>query len=269
MSPESDMRQMTEIISRTDAAARGLTRYFTGKRCLNEHISERYTTGGCIACSCTPKRKAHVAAYKAKHYRENTESIAAQRAEYYKKNAQQIAQYHKRNILHVVEYRKKNATSITAQRAGYRKKNTVDIAARQADYRKENVEAITEYAIRYNKEHHEIGRAIRHKRRAQKFSAHYIKHNTPMPADGCCPHCRVEMIGRTRKHGKSDPNAPTQDHIIPLDKGGHHVPGNTMMICLECNNGKSNRSLAIFLKCPRLAKRRAKNERVISMEIAA
>jgi hypothetical protein len=42
---------MPEIISRRDAAGRGLKRFYTGKPCVREHLSERYvTTGGCIDC---------------------------------------------------------------------------------------------------------------------------------------------------------------------------------------------------------------------------
>lgn len=42
---------MPEIISRQDAYAKGLKRYFTGKTCKHGHMSERYVqTQGCIAC---------------------------------------------------------------------------------------------------------------------------------------------------------------------------------------------------------------------------
>lgn len=40
-----------EIISAKDARAAGLNKYYTGKRCLHGHDSERYVKGGtCIAC---------------------------------------------------------------------------------------------------------------------------------------------------------------------------------------------------------------------------
>jgi hypothetical protein len=42
-----------EIITRADATARGLKRFFTGVPCKNGHTSERYvsSTGGCVTCS--------------------------------------------------------------------------------------------------------------------------------------------------------------------------------------------------------------------------
>lgn len=50
--PEKKRRYVDgkEVISRAEALARGLERYFTGKRCSKGHISERYTPGSCCAC---------------------------------------------------------------------------------------------------------------------------------------------------------------------------------------------------------------------------
>lgn len=39
-----------EIISRADAKAQGLTRYFTGKPCKHGHVSERIIAGQCCEC---------------------------------------------------------------------------------------------------------------------------------------------------------------------------------------------------------------------------
>jgi hypothetical protein len=41
-----------EIISREEAKAQGLTRYFTGKPCRNGHLAERYVGGNtpCVVC---------------------------------------------------------------------------------------------------------------------------------------------------------------------------------------------------------------------------
>lgn len=39
-----------KIISRKEAKALGLKRYFTGKPCCRGHVAERYTTGNCLDC---------------------------------------------------------------------------------------------------------------------------------------------------------------------------------------------------------------------------
>lgn len=51
--------QAMKIISRADAKAQGLTRYYTGKPCKHGHVSERQASdGGCMEC-----RRLHQKAY--------------------------------------------------------------------------------------------------------------------------------------------------------------------------------------------------------------
>ena len=40
-----------KIITRKEAKALGLSRYFTGKSCKYGHISEKFLTGNCVQCS--------------------------------------------------------------------------------------------------------------------------------------------------------------------------------------------------------------------------
>jgi hypothetical protein len=45
------------IITRAEAKARGLKRYFTGKPCGSRgHVAERYISGACVTCVCAHKR---------------------------------------------------------------------------------------------------------------------------------------------------------------------------------------------------------------------
>lgn len=49
---------MIKIISRKEAKAQGLSRYFTGKPCCNGHICERYCNGGrCLECNAAASNK--------------------------------------------------------------------------------------------------------------------------------------------------------------------------------------------------------------------
>ncbi len=49
---------MTEIITRKEAAAHGLKRYFLGIPCLDGHIAERYTKGAhCVECALENRKK--------------------------------------------------------------------------------------------------------------------------------------------------------------------------------------------------------------------
>lgn len=62
-----------EIISRKDALAAGLTRYFTGKPCSRGHVAERTKNGDCCECKAAsnaeytkrPEYKAYAAARRA------------------------------------------------------------------------------------------------------------------------------------------------------------------------------------------------------------
>ena len=50
---------MRKIISRKEAKAKGLKRYFTGKECEKHHISERQTSNGsCLKCHAEKQAKA-------------------------------------------------------------------------------------------------------------------------------------------------------------------------------------------------------------------
>lgn len=55
-------------ISRKDAQAKGLPKYFTGKPCRRGHIAERYVAGAC--CECVLQRKK-------KLYQQNRNSVLA------------------------------------------------------------------------------------------------------------------------------------------------------------------------------------------------
>lgn len=41
--------------------------------------------------------------------------------------------------------------------------------------------------------------------------------------------------------GTQNPAAPELDHIVPLSKGGKHIPSNVQCLCRECNEYKSNK----------------------------
>ena len=52
---------MREIISRKDAIAKGMNRYFTGKECKNNHIDERSVIDwACVSCRNDIRKKIHL-----------------------------------------------------------------------------------------------------------------------------------------------------------------------------------------------------------------
>tara|TARA_R110001583_G_scaffold169768_1_gene322850 strand:- start:254800 stop:255279 length:480 start_codon:yes stop_codon:yes gene_type:complete len=57
------MTEVMEVISREEAKAQGLRRYFTGEPCRQGHLSERYVIGKrCVECDRESNRKSRQAA---------------------------------------------------------------------------------------------------------------------------------------------------------------------------------------------------------------
>jgi 5-methylcytosine-specific restriction endonuclease McrA len=197
-----------DIITRQEAKAQGLKRYFTGKQCKHGHLSERFVgSKACCQCQQTPEAKA--AGLK----RKQTPEAKAQQAEYYKANAAQISAWR-------AEYNKANRVEIAAKKAAYAKRNRVEIAARTADYQKSNPHI-------YN--------AQKAKRRAQKLQA------TP-------PWVNLEAIKAIYKQCAERTKATgikhAVDHIYPLTSTevcGLHVAANLQILTKSENSSKSNR----------------------------
>ena len=81
------------VITRSEAKAKGLTRYFTGKPCKRGHLSERRVSSlCCLECDADRSRR---------YYKENREDILTKkrvyRSENYEKERKREAEYSKRN----------------------------------------------------------------------------------------------------------------------------------------------------------------------------
>jgi len=97
------------LISRKDAKAQGLLRYFTGDPCLHGHIAERRVSNwNCVICETEKARKAYTKdpnknLLSQKKWREKTPEYQKQRNKIYKlQNADKVKQY-------LQNWRKKNA----------------------------------------------------------------------------------------------------------------------------------------------------------------
>lgn len=103
-----------QIITRAEAKAQGLKRYFTGKPCKHGHVAERYlSTGQCVEClrerRQTPENLKKEREYQCKR-REDPEYMAKQRERdrrYRAENCDKIAEQKR-------EYRAENLNKIAA-----------------------------------------------------------------------------------------------------------------------------------------------------------
>ena len=78
---------MSGIITRAEAKARGLKRYFTGKSCRYGHIAERYVSGA-TCCACEPGIQAR---YIARHPERVRANAAKNQAAYRKRHPDRLA----------------------------------------------------------------------------------------------------------------------------------------------------------------------------------
>ena len=56
---------------------------------------------------------------------------------------------------------------------------------------------------------------------------------------GRCQLCGDQLSEATKF---PHPKTPTQDHIVPLSRGGRHERSNLQLACFACNRQKGNRS---------------------------
>lgn len=103
---------MSKIIRRRDALALGLKQYYTGKPCVNGHISERRASNGlCLECSKTPCFKERKKRNAKSYYERNRFDISEKSKIYYKENRDvvldRVKRYREKNPEKIKELRKK------------------------------------------------------------------------------------------------------------------------------------------------------------------
>lgn len=203
-----------EVISRADARASGLIRYFTGRPCLRGHICERLVSScGCPECSRVvnnPGKRASAHAY----YQNNCEAkkVAARK------------RWHSSP-----EAREKDKASRDARREEIR---AYDRMRAKRDREKKRI-VIERWIVNNPVRHKELAVARAHRRRARiteaggSFSADDIQVMFASQNRKCW-WCTKPIKGKFHV-----------DHRIPIAKGGTNDRGNIVIACIPCNKTKS------------------------------
>lgn len=232
-----------EVISRKDAKAQGLTRYFTGRPCKWGHVAERLRSNGtCIGCHKESALKRYWG--NPERFREisrkwsinNPEKRRAKDREWREKNRQRVRERGR-------DWKRRNADSHRASSRKWRLKNPDK--ARESSRRRyfENHEARKESDRRWKRNNPIKVMAQVENRRARKRNApgtHTAAHVTAilLRQGRKCVYCKNRLKGREYH----------VDHIVPLSRGGSNGPENLQMLCPSCNMKKADKAPEHFAR---------------------
>ena len=203
---------MTEIVSRVNAKARGLKRYFTGKPCKHGHIAQRKTiNGGCIPCGLIIERRRHHA---------NPEKRAAKNKKW------EAANLERRNEL----------------KRRWRIENIEKVRERDRERSRRRLLTDPERAHEYGRRH----RASEHGRRMAVLKQARRRAIKRTAAGSFSVDDERRLRQRQKKchicgkrFNKRDP--ATLDHVIALAVGGAHDASNISLAHRSCNELKQAR----------------------------
>jgi len=216
--------QIPPIVTRQEAVAAGLSRYFTGKPCKWGHIDERSTAiGGCLTCIRKHDTIRGRERWKDPEYRRKSKDWH---------DAWLMVNREKHNL----DRRRKRATDpeyAATEKANkkLRRINDPEFRAKAADRNRAWRSANPEKC----KANHTNGKA----RRRERVSGGSITANELIflldKQRRRCGYCR-----------KSLNSGYHMDHIKPLAKEGKHNIKNIQLLCLSCNLRKSAKDPIVF-----------------------
>lgn len=221
-----------EQITRAVARAQGLAHYFTGKPCINGHLSKRYASyGGCFQCA-DDAAKIWQAANRDKirasckaYYENNKTKALATRKVYKAKRADWYRDYWK-------NYAQKNKEKKRGQALAWKLKRSDAQKARDRLCKD-----------RWSANNPERERAKYHAARARRRGAggRYTPEDIQkilITQGGRCVYCQTSFSKQTFEI----------DHALPLSLGGSNWPENIQLLCGPCNRSKGAKHPDEFAK---------------------
>ena len=213
------------IVTRAQARAAGLRRFFTGIPCKHGHIAQRQTIGGkCFGCR-KPPSKDYMAAWHAAH--------PGKRASYQK--AYEASHKEEKRL-----YYEQNFDRIHARNRAWRQANQEAYRKAVTDWHKAHPDRIKEihrdWVIR-NPERVAANDRAQRARRLKAEGRHTAEEVLALleKQRGKCVYCSVSI--RSKYHA---------DHIVPLARGGTNWITNIQLTCPKCNFRKNRTDPILF-----------------------
>ena len=209
------------IVTRAQAKAAALPRYFTGKPCPHGHVVERTTANGtCRLCSNRMAGRAHKA---------NPEKTKANSRAWKGRNKDKIAAY-------ALAEKQRDPERVRQRSLRWSRKNAEYLRA----YYLVNTEAIKARIRQWAIDNPERYRSFQRNRRARQAAAEGSHTGVQIKAllvrqRGRCVYCSAS-IGK-KYHA---------DHIVPLVDGGSNWISNIQLTCPPCNMRKNRTDPVTF-----------------------
>jgi 5-methylcytosine-specific restriction endonuclease McrA len=163
-----------------------------------------------------------------KYTQENLESKRQYWKEYIQKNKKKKQQYR-------LKYKAENSHKISEDGKRYRKNNVEKMRSYFQQYREKNAKKIADRLKRYNEKYPEIGMEAKAKNRAKRRDA--AKSLTDVQKK-----INRQFFLMSRRLKQCLNINWHVDHIIPISRGGLHVPSNLMVMPAKLNLRKSART---------------------------
>lgn len=211
------------IVSRQQAIAEGLTRYFTGERCKRGHVAERNVRNlTCAECKRIADRK---------QYLKDPQKFIRKAKAYAEANPERSREYANRSNTRRRDYR-----------LNYYRQHAERKRAYSLEWYAKNIERAKVAYQAWNAANRDKCRAYSRNRRA-RFRAAEGRHTADDVAAifaaqrGKCAACRKSVRGDYHV-----------DHITPLIEGGSNWPSNLQILCPRCNLQKNRRDPVEFMQ---------------------
>lgn len=212
-----------QIISRAEAKALGLKRYFTGNPCPRNHISER-TVSNKACCECANL-------FSAEYKLANLETVRSKAVAYYWKNPEKSRARRRK-------YGKENRQAEAARSREWFLANPEKVREYQRRDFEKNREKKSAFAKEWRKRNVAKQRFYSNRRRAMEYAA------VPVVPPDLEPIMRAEVLAiyaEARTTQELTGIRHDVDHIFPIMKGGVHAPWNLRVILRSENQSKKDK----------------------------